>query len=93
MENKIHWTQSSASDGSNLDGLFETAQDAEKFIKEEFQKLYKGQRGTEIFQSIIDNQVLRDSLFDANSPIPLIDQFNALVDNLDSALYQFIKVQ
>lgn len=73
--------------------LFDNEAAAEKFIKEEFQKLYKGQKGTEIFQSIIDNQALRDSLFDINSPVPLVDQFNALVDNLDSALYQFIKVQ
>lgn len=51
------------------------------------------EKGTKIFNAIMENWKLRDSLGLSSDPSIANMQFNNKVSNLNSALYNFIKVQ
>lgn len=62
-------------------------------VKGEFKKMFLNNT-EEIFDVIWNNQSLRTSLFPRiNDPIKGLDAFNKSVNNMDSNLYKFIKIE
>ena len=99
---KAHWTVNFA---KNKDRTFEivinntlhtkTADNIENFneiVKLLWQKAFT-EYATQTFSTIWNNPNLRTSLFDINSSISPLDQFNNLVSNTNSVLYSFIKAE
>lgn len=71
--------------------------DAKKFnnrnrIMEQFQTMYQ-KNMDDVFEVIWNNQSLRSSLFDGNSVLSPKQQFNQLINNINSQLYKFISTQ
>ncbi|MBX2927700.1 MAG: hypothetical protein KF852_07700 [Saprospiraceae bacterium] len=78
--------------GTMTTNPFSTIAEAETWVKGRFQAVFQ-QNSSSIFQTVFNNSNLRTSLSLSNDPAVAINQFNSLVNNSNSVLFQFIKVE
>jgi len=76
----------------NPANYFDDVAQAEQAIKGQFQVMMQQNAG-DIFQTVFNNSSLRASLSLSNDSAVAFNQFNSLVNNSNSVLFQFIKVE
>jgi hypothetical protein len=82
-------------------GTSSTIIDATGAVKDKFKTIFSGAKKQEIFDAIWSNPNLRNDLFPELPPSPspqqklqyMNNQFNTLINNVDSKLYKFINVK
>lgn len=78
--------------GTMTTNPFSTIAEAETWVKGRFQVMMQ-ENSSSIFQTVFNNSSLRGSLSLSNDSAVAFNQFNSLVNNSNSVLFQFIKVE
>jgi len=86
------WLTASLIHGQSIDLATTLKNNDNDHLKTLWQKAFT-EYNTQTFNAIWNNHNLRTSLFDINSSISPLDQFNNMASNTNSVLYSFIKAE
>ena len=95
MKNKSEiWHRKSEIWNDELKYIFNKNKVDETTVKNAFKKLFTGNKQSEIFDVIWNNQNLRNSLFTStDDAVSAFSEFETMINTMDNKLFGFIKVE